>query len=328
MHEHMIDPSLQCATVRLVNKVFPNRSIEDFQLLSGGLINTNIKVLFGDQESFVLRLYRDGPAACLKELALHDLIKSAVPVAKIIHAEPDGFEDLPAFSALEFVDGLTFQQLKRTRDLQAVQQAAYSVGETLATIGRFRFPKPGALRVEDGTLTVGSPFIEGPNPIPRLLDKFLSSPVCQQRAGSKLIDQIHEFGWSNSDQIPDLHFHPSLVHCDFGNRNIVVHQKDGGWGVAAVLDWELAFSGSALLDVGNFLRYERFDNPLREPYFSRGFTENGGELLDNWKLIVRIIDLTGLVECLTHKNLPDDVTSEIINLIEATIAQINETPHR
>ena len=173
-------------------------------------------------------------------------------------------------------------------------------------------------------LTVGSQFIEGPNQIPRLLDAFLSSAICQQRAGSELTDQIHEFGWAHANEIPNLNSKPCLVHCDFGNRNILVSDKDGEWKVAAILDWELAISGSPLLDVGNFLRHERDDHPLREPYFSRGFTENGGELPDNWREIVRMIDLTGLVECLTHDNLPDDVISELVGLVRTIIsARVN-----
>jgi hypothetical protein len=75
------------------------------------------------------------------------------------------------------------------------------------------------------------------------------------------------------------------------------------------------------LDVGNFLRYERWSHPLREPSFSRGFVEHGGYLPENWKEIVRLIDLTGLVESLTHDELPVDVESELLELIKATIDQ-------
>ena len=82
---------------------------------------------------------------------------------------------------------------------------------------------------------------------------------------------------------PALDNDSHLVHCDFGNRNILVDCVDGRWQVAAVLDWEFALSGSPLLDVGNFLRYETPDMPLREPYFSRAFVESGGFLPDDWR---------------------------------------------
>jgi aminoglycoside phosphotransferase (APT) family kinase protein len=313
-------PYKQKTLSRLLQQVFPNRSINDLKLLSGGLINTNIKVSFAsNHDPVVVRLYRDGAGVCRKELALHNLVQSVVPVPKVLHAEPDGFEDLPSFSVLQFVAGLTFQELKRTKDLQAIQQAASLVGKTLAVIGSFDFLRPGRLEIKEGAVTVGSPFIEGPNLIPRLLDRFLGSPSCQQRLETSLIDRIHAFGWFWSSRLPHLDTQPSLVHCDFGDRNILVREEHGRWVVAAILDWELAISGSPLLDVGHFLRYERTAEPLREPHFSRGFVEHGGRLPDNWRKIIRVIDLTGLVECLTHDNLPEDVETDLLKLIDATL---------
>ncbi|HEV2835309.1 MAG TPA: phosphotransferase, partial [Pyrinomonadaceae bacterium] len=117
----------------------------------------------------------------------------------------------------------------------------------------------------------------------------------------------------------DLENDHSLVHDDYGNRNMLVHEKDGKWQVAAILDWELAISGSPLLDVGHFLRYELESQPLREPFFSRAFVEHGGHLPENWQLMVKLIDLTGLVECLTHEDLPADVEAELLELINSTL---------
>src|SRR6185437_6695629 len=45
-------------------------------------------------------------------------------------------------------------------------------------------------------------------------------------------------------------------------------KPQGTWTVAAVLDWEFAVSGSPLLDIGHFLRYECASRPLAEPHFS------------------------------------------------------------
>ena len=119
----------------MIAKAFPQETIENFELLAGGLINTNLKVQFASRRPpVVLRVYRDGADVCRKEVALHELIHTAVPLAEIIYAEADS-----AFAILDFVDGLTFQELKRTKNTAAIQQAVRSVGETLAAIGRFAF---------------------------------------------------------------------------------------------------------------------------------------------------------------------------------------------
>jgi aminoglycoside phosphotransferase (APT) family kinase protein len=303
---------------RLVTATFPNRRVAGTEVLSGGLINTNLKIYFESGfNPVVLRLYRDGAAPRDKEIAVHNLIRRHVPVPEILHSES---EESPAFAFLEYIEGITFQQLKRTHDLEAIQQASTSIGQTLAAIGKFRFSAPGTLLAREASLVVGKKFIEGPDPIPRILDRFLASTTFQRRAGTKLIDRLHNFVWSYAPILPSLQTDCSLVHNDFGNRNILVREVNGAWAVAAILDWELAFSGSPLLDVGHFLRYELDATPLREPCFSRAFVEHGGHLPDNWKLVVKLIDLTGLVECLTHDELPGDVEAELLALIEATLA--------
>jgi aminoglycoside phosphotransferase (APT) family kinase protein len=312
----------------LFAKVFPERQIASVKPLPGGLINTNLKITFeADQDPVVLRIYRDGADVCRKEIALHNLVQLNVPVPKILYAEPDGMDEIPSFAILEFIDGLTFQQLNRTRDVEAISQASRSVGEILAAIGRFSFPKSGRLVADESSeqLKVGASFIEGPDPIPRLLDRFLESPNCMNRAGAKLVERLHSFAWTWTDQIPNLDAQPSLVHCDFGNRNILVREVNGQWIVAAVVDWEFALSGSPLLDVGHFLRYEKPDQPLREPHFSKTFVEHGGHLPDHWREIVRVIDLTALVECLTHDDLPADVESELLALIVASLEDLDRS---
>jgi aminoglycoside phosphotransferase (APT) family kinase protein len=300
----------------MIAKAFPHETVKNVELLAGGLINTNLKVQFASSRPpVVLRVYRDGADVCRKEVALHELIHSAVPLAEIIYAEADS-----AFAILDFIEGLTFQELKQTKSSAAIEQAVRSVGETLAAIGRFTFPSSGQLLVEADRLQVGAPFIDGPNPIPRLMDRFLESPNCQRRAGVELIGKLHKFAWAWADHLSNLETQPCLVHSDFGNRNILVNEIEGRWKVVAVLDWEFSFSGSHLLDVGHFLRYERDNSPIREPQFSQAFLEHGGYLPKNWREIVRVIDLTGLVECLTHGELPIDVEAELLDLINATLS--------
>ncbi len=89
--------------------------------------------------------------------------------------------------------------------------------------------------------------------------------------------------------------------------------------MAAVLDWEFAFSGSPLADVGHFLRYERQSRPLAEPYFSEGYLSAGGRLPDRWRRLARITDLIALCESLTHDDLATPIAEELAELVSATV---------
>src|SRR5262249_54172143 len=144
---------------RCISTAFPDSEIAHTEILSGGLINTNIKIEFNSrQPPVVLRFYRGGTAVCLKESAVLRLVRSTVPVPEVIYAEPKGIDGSAPFSILEFVNGVTFQELKRTQNLEAIHQAATSAGKTLALIGKHHFSKPGRLEI-DNDLTVGSPYM-------------------------------------------------------------------------------------------------------------------------------------------------------------------------
>ena len=307
------------AIQRLLVAAFPTRRVATTELLSGGFINTNLKVTFDTSEApVVLRLYKGDRSVCQKEIEVLRLVHPLVPVPEVLYAEPNGIDGSGPFSVLEFVEGYKFQELKRTKNSVAIREAAASVGETLATIGKYTFEKPGRLTATANELRVGDPYVEGENPIPRILDQFLESSSLQSRLNSSLMARLHEFVWHWAPDLPSLE-QRQLVHSDFGNRNILLRQDNERCKVAGVLDWEFAFSGSPLLDVGHFLRYEREEEPIREPWFSRAFVEHGGWLVDDWGRIVRVIDLTGLVDCLTHDYLPNDVVQEIVGLIQATL---------
>jgi aminoglycoside phosphotransferase (APT) family kinase protein len=290
-----------------IRAAFTTSTIAHAEVLSGGLINTNIKVEFSSNEPpVVLRFYREGAAVCLKEIAILRLLRATVPVPEVIYVEPTGINGSAPFCVLEFVSGHTFQQLKRSGNLAAIHQAAASAGETLARIGQYQLPLPG-LPADD------------PDPIPHLLDSFLQSENLQRRLDASFRQKLHDFIWSWSDRLRVLNNERQLVHSDFGNRNILVDSVNGRWQVVAVLDWEFATSAAPLIDVGHFLRYETRGAPLREPYFSRAFVEHGGVLPSDWRRLSQVLDLTGLVHCLTHDQIPDDVASEILEMIKSTL---------
>jgi hypothetical protein len=45
----------------------------------------------------------------------------------------------------------------------------------------------------------------------------------------------------------------------------------------------------------------------------------GGKLLQDWRQLARLIDLTALCESLTHDELPDTVVTELLELVRATV---------
>jgi aminoglycoside phosphotransferase (APT) family kinase protein len=302
---------------RIVQTAFPRRRCVDVQPLGDGLRNANFRLqLRSPSEFVVLRIYEHDASLCRKEADLLHLIGRTVPVPEVIHSEPDGWDELPPFVLLRYVEGITFRELKRSGDTVAISQAAYSAGRTLAQIGRVTFEKSGWLG--PGPQVTRS-VMEDANPGPRFADCCLASSNLQRRMPEDLRDRTRGLVWSFASEMASLENESRLVHGDFGKRNVLVRCVAGRWTVAAVLDWEFAFSGTPLADIGHFLRYECESRPVVEPHFSQGYLSAGGTLPDDWRRLARVIDVIALCESLTHDDLPDDVTEELLDLVRATV---------
>jgi aminoglycoside phosphotransferase (APT) family kinase protein len=301
----------------MIHAAFPGQRVMDALPLIDGLRNANFKVqLDSAAEPIVLRIYEHDASICQKEVDLIRFVGHSVPVAEVIHAEPHGTEDFPPFALFRWIDGINLRELKRQSDVDAIAEAAYSAGQILAFIGRITFPKPGWLGPGP---TPTAPLLEGEDAVPRFVDLCLAAGNLQQRMKADLRDRTHALTWHWAARLAHFENDRSLVHNDFGNRNLMAKNAAGKWMVAAVLDWEFAVSGSPLADLGHFLRYERAERPLLEPHFSTGYSQNGGALPQDWRQLARLLDLVALCESLTRDKLPPDVEAELLELVRATV---------
>jgi aminoglycoside phosphotransferase (APT) family kinase protein len=292
------------------------RRVAAAELLPDGYRNSNFKLRFDDVADNVRAPHlRARPGAMPEELDLYRLLAGAVPLPEVIRAEPAGIKHVPPFLLLWYIEGLSCRELRRRGDAAAVAKAARSAGETPAAIGRVTFSRPGW--IESGP-TATAPLLPGPDPIPRFVDRCLASPVLQARMPAELRRRTSGRVWSSAAEIAPLDRETRLVHGDFNKRNLIVKEVAGRWMVAAVLDWEFAVSGSPLMDIGNFLRYDVPGRPQAEPHFSSGYVAAGGVLPTDWRRLARLVDLTALCGLLAEEDTPEAVVAEVVELLSAT----------
>ena len=272
----------------ILHRAFPGHAMRCFVAMTGGLINAMYRVeLEGYEDPLVLRFYARDRAACQKELDLHRLVGGCVPVPEILYAATSEQEGVAPHVLMRWVKGLTLRQLKARHQAAEIAEAAHSVGETLARISSFEFASPG--RIGAG-LAIDAPLLEPSHGAAEFVESCLRSPETQRR----------------------------LVHSDFGFSNLLVDRVDGRWRVSGVIDWEFAFSGPPLVDVGHMMRYERRGQPRVEPWFSEGFRAGGGTLPPDWRELARAVDLMALCEFFTRPELPESIVGELVELIAAT----------
>src|SRR5262249_49416747 len=152
-----------------------------------------------------------------------------------------------------FIDGISLRTLRRQGDVQGVADASYDAGRILPRLAHHRFERTGllspSLEIEDSPFTDAS--------LAEIVEHFAASPLFRHAVRATLLDRILEFARVNNDRFTAAATDATLVHGDFNSPNIFVRQERGSWRVAAILDWEFAFSGSIICDIGNMLRYER-----------------------------------------------------------------------
>ena len=303
------------------------RSIVEVEPLAGGIMNWNYRIrLSGSAERFVLRFYDRMPESCAKEVRILSTVRDDVPVPRVFFAESAsarrGSGVFPPFCVLEFIDGISLRELRRRGEAAGVAEASYDAGRLLPRLMRHRFPQTGILSpeldVEDG------PFADVS--LLGVIEHFAASPLFAARVDASLRARIESFvraheGLSAWPPPSDAGAgRATLAHGDFNSPNILVRQEGGRWTVAAILDWEFAFAGSILVDIGNMLRYERPGQSRYEPHFSRGLADAGVDLPDDWFLRARLADLPALCEVLTREDVPDVVVDGLRDLIGETVS--------
>lgn len=316
---------LDMATLtEMVQPVFPGQRVVSAERLGGGLINTNYKlVIAGQDEAVVLRVYTREPTRdiCAKEAAILRLIHERVPVPDLLFADAEGVAFGRPYILMGWVEGVMLKEVLASGSAEEIGQAGLTVGETLAAIGSYTFPRAGFFgHGLDITEPMGS------------IEQYIGSCL-EGRAGERLgeatstrLRQMLAEGAQYLKQGGEQSSLAHLVHSDFQDSNILLRREasTGGssvWKTAAIVDWEWAHAGDPLLDIAILLRYDLRLPSAFEPNFIASFAQHGGKLPAEWKKISKLYDLINLCEFLNSPDKRGTMVEDVKALVLETIAR-------
>ena len=277
--------------------------------LSGGLRNTNYRLRLSSlREPVVLRLFSADPSACRREEALERLVRERVPVPRVLHSEPDAG---PPWNILTWIDAERYDQVLRGATQDEIGAISRAAGRVLAAIHAYTFPTTGFLGPD---LSVGA--LDGySGDWSDILTGWLLHGRSGTRLGPDLTERLLGVIADNADRMRSGANQAHLLHADYKPWNLLVR----GPALAAVLDWEFAFSGSPLNDVGIYLRHSASLPPAYLDGFVLGYLEAGGELPDDWRRLARLTDLISLCYFLERPEDDPAVVRDVRPLIEVTL---------
>lgn len=302
------------ALYELVSPAFPNQKIESHTTLSEGLANTNIRFkLEGLNDWFMIRIYTRDIHAIHQEVALAEKLGDELPMPEFMHVDKESMK-FP-YAIQRWVEAKPLYEILQTGSPEHIQMVAKEVAKALCTISSHRFPKPGFFKENLDIIPFEN--VELEHPFVTYVKECLFEQYAGQWLGAALTELTWKYILDNQSYFPALS--PScLVQGDFNPDNILINEKTGK--IAAILDWEFAFSGSYLFDIGNLLRFEIpsvFENTFIQSYEA----EQNLKLPMEWQKMIKVQDLTNLVGLINTPTECPNRIRDIQGLIEETLAK-------
>lgn len=277
--------------------------------LSGGYSGETFLVT-GAGEQAVLRLYARHPERAAIDQALLERLRGLLPVPRVLEAVtvPAG-ADRPPFLLLEALPGDRLDVVLPAADEPLRRRLAEAVTGVLVLLATERMPRAGFFT--DASLEP-SPFPAGSGEQAAFLAAHLGAPFFagltdDERAGLRAVARRAATVAARSSRI-------ALVHADFNPKNLLVDPATGG--VTGVLDWEYAFAGAPLGDVGNLLRFaqdEVFDRAVAAAY-----AERAPDVPDGWLDVARALDLYSLIDLASQQAPDNPIVAGAQDLLRAT----------
>ncbi len=301
----------------LVQPAFAGAEVVAAAIMTGGFSNTLYKVqLAGQARPIVVRLYTRDATSCQKDIDLFGLLQGLVPIPELLFTDPQGTIAGVPYAITSYAAGTTLADVLARGTHEEIGGATFAAGRVLAQLGTVTFGSsgffgPGLVVAQE--MTTDRDMFRG------FIGNCLFAGGAGERLGPEVTEQLWEFVTNHAGLLDVLAHETALVHSDFNGPNIMVEQRAGQWAVTAVLDWEFAFAGTQLFDIGNMLRNEHRLPPVFAEQCMAGFVAEGRSLSPDWRRQAKLLDLLSLVDFLTRSTGGEPMIRDVSELIVATM---------
>ncbi len=311
-----------------LDSVLAGQPIATARRLAGGYRNDNVLLVTAAGQRYVLRRYPADAGAgsasrtCAIEAAVAARLQGIVPVAEVVAADPAGSAAGTPLLLSRYAPGTMVSELLAGAGGDDARKLGHAAGALLPDVGSVSFGTAGFF--------TGPDLIPSAGGMPGSLLEFVESCLraANARAGSGDAagltraeqDGLRELAVRAAPLVARAESGRRLVHADYNPKNLLAVRRGGRWAISAVLDWEFAFSGSPLADIGNMLRPRPAVPADFTAGFIAGYREAAGRLPPDWREISEALDLYALADFLTRP--PDHrYSGQAVALIRARLSR-------
>ncbi|HEX5326021.1 MAG TPA: aminoglycoside phosphotransferase family protein [Acetobacteraceae bacterium] len=310
-----LDPSVT-EIAALLRPVIGDAPIVSAKRVSGGLVNSNLRVTLRDPPGvLLLRLFQRDPPTAHKEAAIDRLLCNHVPRPRFLHFAASNPVTGTPYAVLEWIDG---KQLGATLNTDAMTLEAIGgeIGAVLAQVHSFRFDRAGFFTPD---MRVPTAIDLDREALLGFMQHCFRDGPGGERLGAALTDRLFAFVEREGNRLDGWLGDPRLTHADFNPSNILMHDQRTAWRVAAVLDWEFALSATPAFDFGNLLRPPLGECAAFVSGLVRGYRAAGGFLPVDWLRIAQIADLFAWTDLLGRGSDDPVLAADARRIVAATI---------
>lgn len=299
---------------------FSSKTIKNIILLSEGCANSNFKIEFTAGYPVVLRIYLRENDSLAREIALHQLLHNKIPIPQIFYSDVSCSLINHPYAIMEFVNGELMRNVMLSGNEQAIAECAFSAGRYLNQLRMIRFSQGGFFN-SDLSIKPFAPDEEYQAYTAACLEKT----TVQESLGLDLVKKLSQLIAANENLLPNKD-DANLTHADFDPANMLVQKTNGTYRVSGILDWEFAFAGWYLLDIGLFLRYSHKLPTIYEKKFIAGVLAEGTALPCYWKKSAKLMDILSLLSLLywNPKQERPNLNRDVVALLQYTIDHWDE----
>jgi thiamine kinase-like enzyme len=147
-------------------------------------------------------------------------------------------------------------------------------------------------------------------------ESFLDNPMVRARIGEEMRERIQRLVFDKQKFISEIDSFKSFIHCDFRPANMLVNE----YKQVFFVDWEGAWWGHSIADIGTFFRFRPFFNDTHINLFEQVYNSFAKKKLpDNWFELSLFRDLVNPLQLLSSNQEAPLRNADLVNIIEGIL---------
>lgn len=295
-------------TAKLLFKdVLRENEIRYITLIREGCRTTNYVVDTVYNKRFLLKIFYEKNTSYKKEIEIYLKLKDYVILPRIYKVDKSDYLQGREYIIFDYLEGQTLSNYVKKGN-KITKKFVIQSADALANIHNIKYKAVGFLNEK---LMIN----EELPPLYAWYRMFLEGGA-KEKIGEKLVDKILMLVDRNRNILNLLDENPCLVHGDFQGTNILVNNNGD---LCGMLDWEFCMAGHPIADIGQFFRYENYNDDMKVIFAEEYNTKSTYKLPDEWYKISKLRDMVNIIQILNNKISMPKKEKELLKIIHKNI---------